>query len=222
MCTSGTLTFSHHGPCWRARPLTLHAAQALVRLGALRRSGASSGWTCHGDDVEGLLVFALFGFVDDPSSWSSVARTIAPFRRNFIGPRTLGWTVHASWPFAFVTYCPHFVIAHLMAHWLGYTCGRLWLSVSEDRLLILDGDDARTPWGSAPLRCKLVRLCIGITSRTHWSLHPGASRVDGSGRVFAFLLKAALSTSTSRLRTTTRRWKGRAVSGLGLTTTTTD
>ena len=162
----------------------------------------------HWDDVEGLLVFALFRFVDDPSLWSSVARTTAAFLRDFVEPRFLGWTVHASWPFGWVTCCRHFVIAHLMAHWLCYTCGRLWLSVSKDRLLILDGDDARTPWGSAPLTCKLVQLCIGITLTTLWSLHPDASRVDGSNRVFAFLFEAGLSTSASRLRTTTRRWKG--------------
>ena len=140
-----------------------------------------------------------------PGSWTSLPLVLRwrarplPFHRDLVEPRSLRWTVHASWPLGWVTCCRHFVIAHLMAHGLGYTCGRLWLSVSEDRLLILDGDDARTPGGSAPLRCKLVRLCIGITSRTHWSLHPGASRVDGSGRSFAFLFKAGLSTSTLRL-----------------------
>ena len=147
-----------------------------------------------------------------------MARTTAAFLRDFKEPRSLGWTVRASWPFGWVTCCRHFVIAHLMAHWLGFACGRLWLSVSEDRLLVLDGDDARTPWGSAPLRCKLVRLCTGIASRTHWSLHPGASRVDGSGRVFAFLFKAGLSTSTSKLQTTTRQWKGRTALEVGFST----
>ena len=131
-----------------------------------------------------------------PGSWTSLPLVLRwrarplPFHRDLVEPRSLRWTVHASWPLGWVTCCRHFVIAHLMAHWLGYTCGRLWLSVSEDRLLILDGDDARTPGGSAPLRCKLVRLCIGITSRTLWSPHPGASRVDDL---------AAFSLSSSRL-----------------------
>ena len=122
-----------------------------------------------------------------PGSWATLPLVLRwrarplPFHRDLVEPRSLTWTVHASWPLCWVTCCRHFVITHLMAHGLGYTCGRLWLSVSEDRLLILDGDDARTPGGSAPLRCTLVRLCIGITSRTLWSPHPphpGASRVD--------------------------------------------
>ena len=106
-----------------------------------------------------------------PGSWTTLPLVLRwrerplPFHRDLVEPRSLRWTVHASWPLGWVTCCRHFVIAHLMAHGLGYTCGRLWLSVSEDRLWILDGDDARTPGGSAPLRGKLVPLCIGITSR---------------------------------------------------------
>ena len=148
-----------------------------------------------------------------PGSWTALPLVLRrrarplPFHRDLVEPRSLRWTVHASWPLGWVTCCRHFVIAHLIAHGLGYTCGRLWLSVSEDRLLILDGDDARTPGGSAPLRCKLVRLCIGITSEPS-GLHIPVHLMSMICRVFALLFKAGLSASTASRRTTTQRWKG--------------
>ena len=115
------------------------------------------------------------------------------------------------------------VIAHLMALWLGYTRGRLWLSVSEERLSILDGDDARSP----------SRLCIGMTSRSlftrHWQPRdPLVSDIPMHlvsmelAALSLSIVKAGLSTSTSRLRTMTRRWKGQGDTVLDLTTTTTD